>query len=177
MLFLFYIYNSNINIQRTILTLFTHSSVDSVNIQFYLFLNPLFLHIFIQVAQFTTPFNYNRLDDLHSAFNGLLPKEIRIRKISPAHPDFHARFSTTSKVYRYKIYNEPVMDPFHRLYTFHSAYRLNPEAMREAAGYFLGKHDFSSFGNAPSRNDGIPNPVKEIFRFNINESVSYITHI
>ncbi|KAF3339689.1 tRNA pseudouridine synthase-like 1 isoform X2 [Carex littledalei] len=128
------------------------------------------VHAFGQVAQFTTPFNYNSLDDLHSAFNGLLPKEIRIREISPAHPDFHARFSTTSKVYRYKIYNEPVMDPFHRLYTFHSAYRLNPEAMREAAGYFPGKHDFSSFGNAPSRNDGTPNPVKEIFRFNINES-------
>jgi tRNA pseudouridine38-40 synthase len=113
------------------------------------------------------------LDGLHAATNGLLPKQIRVREISPAHPEFHARFHATSKVYQYKIYNEPVMDPLHRLYTFHSVYKLNPEAIREAATYFVGKHDFSSFGNAPSRNDGTPNPVKEIFRFNINESVSY----
>ncbi|KAJ4771113.1 tRNA pseudouridine synthase [Rhynchospora pubera] len=128
------------------------------------------VHAFGQVAHFTTPFNYNNLDRFHSAINGILPKEIRIREISPAHPEFHARFSTMSKMYRYKIYNEPVMDPFHRLYAFHSEYRLNTEAMREAAKYFVGKHDFSSFGNVPSRNDGTPNPVKEIFRFDINES-------
>lgn len=130
--------------------------------------------IFFQVAHFTTPFDYNSLDDLHAATNGLLPKQIRIREISPACPEFHARFSAISKVYQYKIYNEPVIDPLHRLYTFHSTYRLNPEAMREAVSYFLGKHDFSSFGNAPSRNDGTPNPVKEIFRFTIKELVSYV---
>ena len=42
--------------------------------------------------------------------------------------------------------------------------------MREAAKYFVGKHDFTSFANA-SRNDRTINPVKEIFRFDVVEQV------
>lgn len=62
------------------------------------------------------------------------------------------------------------MDPFYRHYVFHSAYKLNPTAMRDAAKYFVGKHDFSAFANA-SRNDRTPNPVKNILRFDVNEMV------
>lgn len=113
---------------------------------------------------------YDSLDTLHAALNGLLPPEIRVREISAACPEFHARFSTKSKTYQYKIYNYPVMDPFRSLYAYHSAYKLNPVVMREAAAYFVGNHDFSSFANA-SHNDRLGNPVKEIFRFDITELV------
>ena len=82
-------------------------------------------------------------------------------------------FSTKSKTYHYKIYNNPIMDPFLSLYAYHSAHKLNPAAMREAAAYFVGKHDFSSFANA-SHNDRLPDPVKEIFRFDINEMVFHV---
>lgn len=125
---------------------------------------------FFQVAHFTTPFMYDSLDTLHSALNGLLPLEIRVREVSPALPGFHARFSTKSKTYYYKIYNYQVMDPFQLHYAYHSAYKLNPVVMREAAAYFVGKHDFSSFANVP-HNDRVGNPVKEIFRFDIVELV------
>lgn len=123
-----------------------------------------------QVAHFTTPFTYNGLESLHAAINGLLPSEIRVRELSPAKPEFHARFSPKSKIYHYKIYNNPVMDPFQHYYAYHNAYKLNPVAMREAASYFVGRHDFTSFANA-SHNDGLPNPVKDIFRFDITEMV------
>nr|DAD38451.1 TPA_asm: hypothetical protein HUJ06_009092 [Nelumbo nucifera] len=62
------------------------------------------------------------------------------------------------------------MDPFQRLYAYHNAYRLNTVAMREAAKYFIGKHDFSAFVNA-SRNDISPDPLKHIFRFDVIEMV------
>lgn len=123
-----------------------------------------------QVAHFVTPFNYDSLDSIHSALNGLLPFDIRIREVGPAVPEFHARFSAKSKIYHYKIYNDTVMDPLQRLYAYHSANELNPTAMREAAKHFIGKHDFSSFVNA-SRN-GVPDPVKTIFRFDVIEMVS-----
>ncbi|XP_064945263.1 uncharacterized protein LOC135596920 isoform X3 [Musa acuminata AAA Group] len=126
------------------------------------------VHAWGQVAHFITPFMYDSLDTLHAALNGLLPPEIRVREISAACPEFHARFSTKSKTYQYKIYNYPVMDPFRSLYAYHSAYKLNPVVMREAAAYFVGNHDFSSFANA-SHNDRLGNPVKEIFRFDITE--------
>ncbi|KAG6731398.1 hypothetical protein I3842_01G127700 [Carya illinoinensis] len=126
------------------------------------------VHAWGQVAHFVTPFNYDSLDSIHAALNGLLPIDIRVREISPAVPEFHARFSAISKVYHYKIYNDAIMDPFQRLCAHHSTYKLNTALMREAASYLIGKHDFSAFVNA-SCNDRVPNPVKNIFRFDVIE--------
>ncbi|XP_028110855.1 uncharacterized protein LOC114309341 isoform X2 [Camellia sinensis] len=128
------------------------------------------VHAWGQVAHFVTPFNYDRLESIHAALNGLLPSDVRIREISAAVPEFHARFSAKSKVYHYKIYNNTIMDPFQRQYAYHSVYKLNTNVMREAAKHFLGKHDFSAFVNA-SRNDQSPNPVKNIFRCDVTEMV------
>ncbi|KDP28014.1 hypothetical protein JCGZ_19094 [Jatropha curcas] len=126
------------------------------------------VHAWGQVAHFVTPFNYDSLDSIHAALNGLLPPDIRVREISPALAQFHARFSARSKIYHYKIYNDSIMDPFQRQYACHTAYRLNAAAMRQAAQYFIGKHDFSAFANA-SRNDRVPDPVKTIYRFDVIE--------
>lgn len=113
------------------------------------------------------------MESIHAALNGLLPADIRVREISAAVPEFHARFSTKSKIYHYKIYNDTVLDPFQRLYAYHSAYKLNATVMREAAKHFVGKHDFSAFVNA-SHNDRVPDPVKNIFRFDVIEMVMII---
>lgn len=51
------------------------------------------VHAWGQVAHFFTPFNYDNLEELHAALNGLLPTDIRVREISPASAEFHARFS------------------------------------------------------------------------------------
>ncbi|KAH0449082.1 hypothetical protein IEQ34_022882 [Dendrobium chrysotoxum] len=126
------------------------------------------VHAWGQVAHFITPFNYDCLESIHAALNGLLPSEIRVREISPACPEFHARFSTISKLYHYKIYNDLIMDPFQSRYAYHSGYKLNPVVMREAASYFVGRHDFTSFANVSHR-DGLVNPVKEIFQFHVKE--------
>ncbi|XP_059637365.1 uncharacterized protein LOC132279330 isoform X2 [Cornus florida] len=121
-----------------------------------------------QVAHFVTPFNYDSLESIHAALSGLLPPDIRVSEISPAVPEFHARFSARSKIYHYKIYNDPIMDPFLRQYAYHNVYKLNSAVIRDAAKYFIGKHDFSAFANA-SHNDRVPNPVKNIFRFDVIE--------
>lgn len=131
------------------------------------------VHAFGQVAHFITPFNYDSLESIHAALNGLLPSDIRVREISAAAPEFHARFSAKSKIYHYKIYNDPVMDPFHRHFAYHSIYKLNTDAMKEAAKYLVGKHDFSAFVNA-QRNDRILDPLKNIFRFDIIEMGSLL---
>lgn len=107
---------------------------------------------------------------MHAALNGVLPSDIRVKEISPALPEFHARFSVTGKIYHYKIYNDTVMDPFHRLYAYHNLSKLNTCAMKEATRYFLGKHDFSAFANS-QRNDRTVNPVKNISRLDIVEKV------
>ncbi|KAE8730986.1 tRNA pseudouridine synthase-like 1-like isoform X2 [Hibiscus syriacus] len=126
------------------------------------------VHAWGQVAHFITPFNYDSLETIHAALNGLLPSDIRVREIAAATPEFHARFSAKSKIYHYKIYNDSIMDPFQRYHVYHSAYKLNTAAMREAAKLFIGKHDFSAFVNV-SRNDRVPDPLKRIFRFEVIE--------
>ncbi|XP_075653657.1 uncharacterized protein LOC142624043 isoform X1 [Castanea sativa] len=126
------------------------------------------VHALGQVAHFVTPFNYDSLESIHAALNGLLPSDIRVQEISPAMPEFHARFSAKRKIYHYKIYNDTIMDPFQHRYAYHSAYKLNAAVMREAASYFIGKHDFSAFVNA-SHNDRVRDPVKNIFRFDVIE--------
>lgn len=124
----------------------------------------------MQVAHFVTPFNYTSLDSIHAALNGLLPQDIRVREISAAVPEFHARFSCRSKVYCYQIYNDTFMDPFQRHLACHCAYKLNAYKMREAAKLFIGKHDFSAFANA-TREDGVPDPLKTISRFDVIQMV------
>ncbi|CAE5966415.1 unnamed protein product [Arabidopsis arenosa] len=124
------------------------------------------VHAWGQVAHFVTPFNYTSLDSFHAALNGLLPKDIRVRELSAAVPEFHARFSAHSKVYRYQIYNDTFMDPFQRHWAYHCAYKLNASKMREAANLFVGMHDFSAFANA-TREDGLPDPLKTISRFDV----------
>lgn len=131
------------------------------------------VHAWGQVAHFHTPTNYDCLDSIHRAINGLLPSDIRIREISPAVPEFHARFSVTSKIYRYQVFNDTVMDPFQRQYAYHSFYRLNASVMEDAAKHFIGMHDFSAFANV-SRNDRTPNPVKNISSFNVVEKGSLL---
>jgi hypothetical protein len=150
---------------------FAYPALLNVNIMFYMKYWGITYNICcFQVAHFTTPFSYSCLSSIHSAMNGLLPPEIRVREISAARPEFHARSSTKSKVYRYKIYNEAIMDPFHNHYAYHSAYKLNPHAMQEAANYFVGIHDFTSFANA-AHNDGERRPTKKITRFDVTEMV------
>ncbi|CAN8260207.1 unnamed protein product [Cochlearia groenlandica] len=131
------------------------------------------VHAWGQVAHFITPFNYTSLDNIHAALNGLLPQDIRVREISAAAPEFHARFSCLSKIYRYQIYSDTFMDPFQRHWAYHCAYKLNAFKMREAAEHFVGKHDFTAFANA-TREDGTPDPLKTISRFDVIQMGSLI---
>lgn len=124
------------------------------------------------MAHFITHFNLDNLDGVHKALNGLLPSDIRVREIGAAIPEFHARFSVISKIYHYKIYCDAIMDPFQRHYAYHSAYKLNSDAMRDAAKHFVGKHDFTAFANT-SHNDRVPDPEKIIFRFDVIEMVCF----
>ncbi|GAB4859007.1 hypothetical protein Ancab_010478 [Ancistrocladus abbreviatus] len=128
------------------------------------------VHAWGQVAHFITHCNYDSLEEIHAALNGLLPSDIRVREVSPAVPEFHARFSAESKIYHYKIYNDTVMDPFQRHYAYHSVYKLDTAAMKQAVRHFIGKHNFSAFMNA-SHNDRVLDPVKNIFHFDVNEMV------
>ena len=82
------------------------------------------------------------------ALNAMLPEDISILDVSEVDKDFHARFQSVRKEYRYRISLKSERDPFLRHYAYHYPFPLNLDAMKEAARYLMGTHDFSSFCSA-----------------------------
>ncbi|MCR5281852.1 MAG: tRNA pseudouridine(38-40) synthase TruA [Lachnospiraceae bacterium] len=83
-------------------------------------------------------------EKLSYAMNRYLPEDIRIRHSCEVAPDFHPRRVPGEKTYAYRIYNAPFPDPTKRLYSYFVYVPLDVEAMKEAAGFFLGTHDFAA---------------------------------
>jgi tRNA pseudouridine38-40 synthase len=88
------------------------------------------------------------------AINAQLPGDIRVLSIEEAADDFHARFSATSKRYRYQMQCAPIAGPFTRGYAWHLPQPLDVEAMRAAASLLVGTHDFEAFRSAGSDTAG-----------------------
>ena len=77
-----------------------------------------------------------------------LPADIRIQGSSEVPPDFHPRFTATVKTYEYRILNRTFADPTRRLNSYFWYGPLDVDAMRQAASYLVGTHDFKSFATA-----------------------------
>ena len=82
---------------------------------------------------------------LARALNAVLPLDVRVARAEAMPDDFHARFSSSGKVYDYRLVNAPFASPFVRRYVWHVIPPLNIEAMREAALTLVGEHDFAAF--------------------------------
>ena len=87
---------------------------------------------------------------LARALNAVLPPDIRVTSAEEASPGFHARFSAVAKTYEYRILNGPLVSPFLHRYVWQVPGRLDLDAMRPAAAFFLGSHDFAAFQAAGS---------------------------
>jgi tRNA pseudouridine38-40 synthase len=101
------------------------------------------------------------------ALNGLLPRDIRVKKVELVPLSFHSQYSAIRKEYHYYLYLERVLDPFQRLYCWHIFNRLNVDLLPEAAKLFVGTHDFTSFANEPHAGSVAKNPVRTIYRLDI----------
>ncbi len=77
--------------------------------------------------------------------NSYLPASIAVRWAHEVPADFHARNSAYARSYRYVLYNNPVRSPLLRGRAGWVFRPLSLEAMRMAARYLLGEHDFSAF--------------------------------
>lgn len=87
---------------------------------------------------------------LARALNAVLPPDVRVSGAETAEAGFHARFSSTGKIYEYRILNARYASPFLRRYALHVIPPLDVDAMREGAAALVGEHDFSAFQGAGS---------------------------
>ncbi len=74
--------------------------------------------------------------------------DVRIIDVQEVNPEFHARFNAKGKKYRYLIRNNSEPDIFTRNYFYHVRTPLNVEAMKKAAEFIVGTHDFACFQSA-----------------------------
>ncbi len=79
------------------------------------------------------------------ALNHCLPDDIRVLQSEEAPEDFHARYSAQGKLYKYRILNRRAPSALYRRYSWQVNRRLHLKNMRLAAGFLVGKHDFSAF--------------------------------
>lgn len=74
-----------------------------------------------------------------------LPEDIGIYSCEDASERFHARLHAVRKTYCYRLWNSAEPCVFERRYMTVLPDRLDVQAMRRAAAYFLGEHDFTAF--------------------------------
>src|SRR4051794_17167988 len=102
------------------------------------------------------------------ALNSGLPPGLRVLRCQRVKPEFHARFSATGKVYRYRIWAGPVLPPLDYGRTWHLPRNLDLDKMRAAAATFRGKHDFRAF--AASRGKPEQDTIRTIHHVSVRRT-------
>ncbi len=93
-------------------------------------------HCDVPIALRMEPHNWIR------AANAVLPPSIRVQACEFAEPSFHARFQTSGKIYRYRIWRPNVMNPFEQGRAWHVYGELDVDKLRRCAALLPGTHNF-----------------------------------
>ena len=106
------------------------------------------------------------------AVNRKLPEDIVVIRSEEVPGDWHPRYQETEKTYEYHILNREMPDPVRRRDTYFVSYPLDLEAMRRAAAYLKGEHDFRSFCNVHT---DVQDTVRTIYDLDIIRSGDLVT--
>jgi tRNA pseudouridine38-40 synthase len=102
------------------------------------------VHALGQVAHFKTRTSLSA-SEIQRSLNALLPPAIRVVAAEEVGHDFHSRWLSQGKTYRYRIYRGRVLPPFEHRRVLHYPWPLDEDAMSISARLFEGEHDFTSF--------------------------------
>ncbi len=102
------------------------------------------VHALCQVAAFNSDTNLPHAT-LVKAINAFLPPDIRVWRASDVALDFHPIRDVVSKRYRYLLSDSRPAYPFLRKNAWTIMQRVELDAMRAAAQFLLGTHDFAAF--------------------------------
>lgn len=89
------------------------------------------------------------VSDLQWALNAVLPRDVAVVAAEEVPNEFDPRRDATSKLYRYRVWNQPVRPVHVRDQVWHH-YGVDWDRVEAALPALLGKHDFSSFEDSGS---------------------------
>ena len=127
------------------------------------------VHALMQVVHFDT----DRDRDTHSwvrGTNACLPRDIAVQWAIPTTAAFHCRACATSRRYAYVLLESPVRPSVEAGRVGWSFRPLNEVAMRQAANYLLGEHDFSSFRASQCQ---ALSPIKTLIAIDLHKRGAY----
>ena len=89
----------------------------------------------------------------------LRPHPVAVLRAEPVDSTFHARFSAVRRHYLYRLVTRRAPLTLQAGLAWRVAYDLDLDAMRAAAGYLVGRHDFTTFRSAQCQ---AASPVKTL---------------
>lgn len=122
------------------------------------------VHALAQVANFFCT-SFMLPNDFLLALNTNLPKDIVVIDVEEVSQDFHARFSSHKKHYRYVINNSKLPSALNRSREYHYKHNIDVNKMIIASKDLIGKHDFKAFMASAS---DIKDTKREIYDISIN---------
>lgn len=100
-----------------------------------------------------------RLDQLLKGLNANLPPVVRVLRIAHVVADFHARYQSLGKTYRYFLHMGPVVPPPIAPFVWQWQGPLDEVSVVAAAKWFEGEHDFSAFTTAEGRERSVTRTI------------------
>jgi len=102
------------------------------------------VHALGQVVSFDATGDEPGHHALRRSIDSLAGEGIAIRDVRVARAGFSARFDAVEREYRYRIVHGSAGPLYLERFSWHVVAELDAAAMREAAAYLLGEHDFRS---------------------------------
>lgn len=112
------------------------------------------------------------VEEIRDYLNRYLPEDIAVEEVRIAAEGFHSRYKAQGKTYQYTCYVGGTKPLFQRKYVHVLEEMPDIEAMREAAGYLIGSHDFASFCGNPRMKKST---VRLVDKIDIVQKGDYLT--
>jgi tRNA pseudouridine38-40 synthase len=103
------------------------------------------VHALAQCAHVDLPDKRLSIERWRKALNAVLPATVRILRCQYVSQKFHARFSATGKLYRYRIWAAPILPPLELGRAWHIFTPLDVDLLKAVGQKFTGRHDFAAF--------------------------------
>lgn len=129
------------------------------------------VHAEAQIANFHCK-SRQKSNSLKYQINSLLPEDIVVQAVNKVDENFHSRFSSEGKIYRYTLWkaNCETYPLFQRKYVSRLEEQVDADLMLIAAQKFIGEHDFKGFSSDKTKKS----TVRTIDRVDIIEEDDYI---
>ncbi len=102
-----------------------------------------------------------RVERAAEALNTVLPEDVAVVLAETAAPDFHARFSASSRSYRYRVWRRRERSPFEVRRSLWHPGRIDVQRLDMAAAALIGEHDFRAFTPTETQHRGFVRVVAD----------------